>query len=38
MPINKPGIRELTEKVDCRYTLVIEASKRARQMSPALSP
>ena len=32
MPINKPGIRELTEKVDCRYTLAVEASKRAREL------
>ena len=38
MPINKPGIRELTEKVDCRYTLVIEASKRARQLVAGATP
>ena len=38
MPINKPGIRELTEKVDCRYTLVIEASKRARQLVDGIPP
>ena len=38
MPINKPGIRELTEKVDCRYTLVIEASKRARQLVAGAQP
>ena len=38
MPINKPGIRELTQKVDCRYTLVIEASKRARQLVDGAQP
>ena len=38
MPINKPGIRELTQKVDCRYTLVIEASKRARQLVAGAAP
>ena len=27
-----PPIGELLEKVDCRYTLVVEASKRARQL------
>jgi len=32
MPIVQPTIVELTEKVDCRYTLVVEASKRARQL------
>ena len=38
MSINKPGIRELTQKVDCRYTLVIEASKRARQLVAGATP
>ena len=38
MPINQPGIRELTQKVDCRYTLVIEASKRARQLVAGAQP
>lgn len=28
----KPPINELLEKVDSRYTLVIAASKRARQL------
>ena len=32
MAIVQPTINELTEKVDCRYTLVVEASKRARQL------
>ena len=27
-----PPVDELLEKVDCRYTLVVEASKRARQL------
>ena len=32
MPVNKPAIDELCEKVDCRYTLAVEASKRAREI------
>ncbi len=32
MAIVNPSIVELSEKVDCRYTLVVEASKRARQL------
>ena len=32
MSVNKPGIVELAKKVDCRYTLVIETAKRARQL------
>jgi len=27
-----PPIGDLLEKVDCRYTLVVEAAKRARQL------
>ena len=27
-----PSIGELLEKVDCRYTLAVEASKRAREL------
>ena len=27
-----PPIGELLEKVDCRYTLAVEASKRAREL------
>lgn len=38
MAIVEPTIVELCEKVDCRYTLVVEASKRARQLWTALSP
>lgn len=32
MPVNKPAIGELCQKVDCRYTLVVEAAKRAREL------
>ena len=35
MSVNKPGIVELAKKVDCRYTLVIETAKRARQLVAA---
>ena len=27
-----PPINELLDKVDCRYTLVVETAKRARQL------
>ena len=30
--MTQPPIGELLEKVDCRYTLAVEASKRARQI------
>jgi len=32
MSIVEPTIVELSDKADCRYTLVVEASKRARQL------
>lgn len=32
MPMTNPPIGELMNKVDCRYTLVVEVSKRARQL------
>lgn len=32
MPINKPGIEKLRKKTDSTYTLVVEASRRARQL------
>ena len=32
MPVNKPAIDELDQKVDCRYTLVVESAKRAREL------
>ena len=38
MPIVQPTIVELSEKVDCRYTLVVEASKRARQLVDEKEP
>ena len=38
MSVNKPGIVELSKKVDCRYTLVIEAAKRARQLVAGAQP
>lgn len=38
MSINKPGIEELRAKVDSNYTLVIEASRRARQLMEGLPP
>ncbi|MBE5801901.1 MAG: DNA-directed RNA polymerase subunit omega [Clostridiales bacterium] len=38
MPIVNPNIVELSEKVDCRYTLVVEASKRARQLVDQKEP
>ena len=33
-----PGINKLLEKVENRYTLVIEAAKRARQLSDGAEP
>ena len=38
MPINKPAIDELCQKVDCRYTLVVESSKRARELVGGAQP
>ncbi|MEA4997942.1 MAG: DNA-directed RNA polymerase subunit omega [Candidatus Limiplasma sp.] len=38
MSIVNPSIVELSEKVDCRYTLVVEASKRARQLVQGSQP
>ncbi len=38
MSIVEPNIVELSEKVDCRYTLVVEASKRARQLVDEKEP
>lgn len=32
------GLDELLKKVDCRYTLVCEASKRARQIADGSEP
>ena len=33
-----PGISELKGKVDCRYTLVVESAKRARQIVDGAEP
>ena len=33
-----PSILQLLEKADCRYTLVIEVSKRARQLVDRMPP
>jgi len=33
-----PPIGELLEKVDCRYTLAVEASKRARELISGAQP
>ena len=33
-----PPIGELLEKVDCRYTLAVEAAKRARQLIAGEQP
>ena len=30
--MNQPPLNELLSKVDCRYTLVVEVAKRARQL------
>ena len=30
--MTEPAIGELLKKVDCRYTLAVEASKRAREV------
>lgn len=38
MAIVNPSIVELSEKVDCRYTLVVETSKRARQLVAGTQP
>ncbi|MDR1263812.1 MAG: DNA-directed RNA polymerase subunit omega [Oscillospiraceae bacterium] len=39
MPMTSPSIIDLLGHADCRYTLVVDVSKRARQLvggSPAL--
>ncbi|MHC1786723.1 MAG: DNA-directed RNA polymerase subunit omega [Christensenellales bacterium] len=38
MSINKPGIEQLRKKTDSNYTLVVEASRRARQLMEGLPP
>ncbi len=38
MPVNTPAIDELCQKVDCRYTLVVESAKRARDLVGGAQP
>lgn len=38
MSIVEPTIVELSQKADCRYTLVVEAAKRARQLVAGAQP
>ena len=33
-----PPITELLEKTDCRYTLIVEVAKRARQLVAGADP
>lgn len=33
-----PGVSELKGKADCRYTLVVESAKRARQLVDGAEP
>lgn len=33
-----PGVSELKDKADCRYTLVVESAKRARQIVEGAQP
>ena len=38
MSMTNPPIGELLEKADCRYSLVVEVSKRARQLVGGQQP
>ena len=38
MSMTNPNILQLLEKADCRYTLVVEVSKRARQLIDGEQP
>ena len=38
MSMTNPTILQLLEKADCRYTLVVEVSKRARQLVAGAEP
>ena len=38
MSMTNPNILQLLEKADCRYTLVVEVSKRARQLVAGATP
>ena len=33
-----PGVSELEQKADCRYALVVETAKRARQLVDGAEP
>ncbi len=38
MPLNQPPIEELLKKADSCYTLVVESSKRARELIAGSQP
>lgn len=38
MPMTKPSIAELLDQADCRYTLVVKVSKRARELVAGAEP
>ena len=38
MSMTNPTILQLLEKADCRYTIVVEVSKRARQLVDGIPP
>ena len=38
MAMNKPAIDNICQKVDSRYTLVVESAKRARQLIDGALP
>ena len=38
MSMTNPPILQLLEKADCRYTLAVEVSKRARQLIDGVPP
>ena len=38
MSMTNPNILQLLEKADCRYTPVVEVSKRARQLMDGVVP
>ena len=38
MSMTNPNILQLLEKADCRYTVVVEVSKRARQLIQGSQP
>ncbi len=36
--MDNPDLNSILEKVDCRYTLVVEVAKRARQLVDGAEP